>query len=121
MTGKKTLVLGASEKPWRYSYMAALLLKSKGHPVEAVGLSEGKIEDIPIQTGKPEISDVHTVTMYVAPEHQPALYDYILGLRPRRIIFNPGTENPELEQMARQQGIEVEEACTLVMLRTGQF
>jgi predicted CoA-binding protein len=121
MTEKKTLVLGASEKPWRYSYMAAQLLKSKGHPVEAIGLSKGKMGDIHIQTGKPELRDVHTVTMYVAPEHQPALYDYIFSLNPRRIIFNPGTENAELEQLAAEKGIEVEEACTLVMLRTGQF
>lgn len=121
MTEKKTLVLGASEKPWRYSYMAAQLLKSKGHPVEALGLSAGKIEGIPIQTGKPELRDIHTVTMYVAPKHQPALYDYIFSLQPKRIIFNPGTENNELEQLSKEKGIEVIDACTLVMLRTGQF
>lgn len=121
MTKKKTLVLGASEKPWRYSYMAARLLKDKGHPVEAIGLSPGKMEDIVIQTGQPVLEDIHTVTMYVAPENQDGLSDYIFSLHPERIIFNPGTENVVLQKAAEEKGIEVVDACTLVMLRTGQY
>jgi uncharacterized protein len=118
---KKTLVLGASEKPWRYSHMALQLLASKGVPAVAVGQSGGKVGSVAIVTGQPAYSDIHTVTMYVSPEHQGTLEKYILELRPKRIIFNPGTENRALAEKANSEGIEVVEACTLVMLRTGQF
>jgi len=118
---KKTLVLGASEKSWRYSHMALQLLTAKGVPALAVGQSEGKVGQIKIETGQPAYTDVHTVTMYVAPEHQGNLEKYILSLQPKRLIFNPGTENSALAAKARSEGIEVVEACTLVMLRTGQF
>jgi uncharacterized protein len=118
---KKTLVLGASEKPWRYSHMALQLLAAKGVPAVAVGQSDGKVGAVAIETGQPAYPDVHTITMYVGPEHQGNLEKYILSLRPERIIFNPGTENRDLAEKARATGIEVVEACTLVMLRTGQF
>jgi len=118
---KKTLVLGASEKEWRYSYQAVKLLTAYGHDVEAVGAKEGRIGTVAIQTGQPAVSDVHTVTMYLSPERQAAVMPYIMSLQPRRIIFNPGSENPELEQYATSKGIEVLEACTLVMLRTNQY
>lgn len=121
MTEKPTLVLGASEKPWRYSYMAVELLNLKQVPVSAVGLKAGKIGSIPIFDGQPKIENLHTITMYVAPENQGALESYIFSLQPRRIIFNPGTENVILSKKAAAAGIEVVEACTLVMLRTGQF
>ncbi len=118
---KKTIVIGASSNPERFSHKAVKLLSRNGHPVVAQGIREGKIEDIEIIKGKPQISDIHTVTMYIGPARQPEYYDYILSLNPKRIIFNPGTENPELKQMAEEKGIETVENCTLVMLNTGLF
>ena len=113
---KKTIILGASTKPERYSNKAALRLVNAHHPVEAIGATEGKIGETTIQTGKPEIANVNTITLYLNPQRQREYYDYIIGLKPKRIIFNPGTENPELRAMAEQAGIETVEACTLVML-----
>ena len=118
---KITLVVGASEKSWRYSFMALQLLESKGVPTRAIGMSEGRVGHTPILLGKPYFEEIHTVTMYVSPEYQEPLIDYLIGLKPKRIIFNPGTENFDFEQKAEAAGIEVVEACTLVMLRTGQF
>lgn len=118
---KKTVVLGASENPSRYSFLAVERLREKGHPVVAVGKREGKIKDTPILTGEPFVNDVDTVTLYLNPVLQVAAYDYILGLKPRRVIFNPGTENDELEEMLRSKGIEPVEACTLVMLAAGMY
>jgi predicted CoA-binding protein len=92
-----------------------------GHEVFPVGLKKGEISGLKIQNGFPEIKDVDTVTLYVGPAHQPYWYDYILSLKPTRIIFNPGTENPELENKATANGIEVEIACTLVMLSVGNY
>ena len=89
--------------------------------VVAIGLKAGEIDGVPIQTGFPEIEEINTVSMYVGAKNQPSFYDYILKLKPSRIIFNPGAENPEFEKKAKEQGIEVVEACTLVMLSTGQF
>jgi len=118
---KKTIVIGASPKPERFSYKAVRLLNHNGHPVIAQGVREGKIDDIEIIKGKPKIEDVHTVSMYIGPARQPEYYDYILGLNPKRIIFNPGTENDEFIQMAKEKGIETVENCTLVMLNTEIF
>ena len=118
---KKTVVLGASDNPSRYSFLAVERLREKGHPVVAVGKREGKIKDTPILTGEPLVNDVDTVTLYLNPVLQVAAYDYILGLKPRRVIFNPGTENDELEEMLRSKGIEPVEACTLVMLAAGMY
>lgn len=118
---KKTLVLGASENPQRYSNMAIRRLLSYGHPVEAIGRRAGSVSDVPIETGTPTIAGVDTVTLYLNPTNQQPYYNYILSLQPRRIIYNPGTENPQLQQMAAAAGITNVEGCTLVMLSTGQF
>jgi len=115
-TEKKTLVLGASPNESRYSNMAVRRLREAGHPVVAVGLREGTIADVSIQQGLPALEGIHTVTLYVGPDHQPAYYDYLMALRPQRIVFNPGTENTELLRLARENGIETEIGCTLVML-----
>ena len=118
---KKTVVLGASDNPSRYSFLAVERLREKGHPVVAVGKREGKINDTLILTGEPLVNDVDTVALYLNPVLQVAAYDYILGLKPRRVIFNPGTENDELEEILRSKGIESVEACTLVMLAAGMY
>jgi predicted CoA-binding protein len=118
---KKTVVLGASPKPIRYSYSAVEQLTSKGHEAVPIGIKDGAIAGIEIIKGTPEVDDVHTVTLYVGPKRQPPYYDYIFNLKPKRIIFNPGTENPELIQLAKDRGIEVEVGCTLVMLSIGNY
>ncbi len=118
---KRTLVIGASEKPSRYSNKAIKLLGKYGHDVKAIGIRPGKVEDVEIETGFPDYDDIHTVTLYIGPARQPQYYDYILKLKPERIIFNPGTENVEFEKMAKERGIEVVENCTLVMLSSGLF
>jgi predicted CoA-binding protein len=118
---KKTLVLGASDNPSRYSFRAVHQLKQHGHEVVPVGIRKGQVAGLPIHTDRPAEADVDTVTLYVGPQNQPAWYDYILDLQPRRIIFNPGTENAELEQLAQARGIRTEEACTLVMLSIGNY
>jgi predicted CoA-binding protein len=118
---KKTLVIGASDNPDRYSYLAVNQLRSHGHPVVALGPKKTKVGDVGIDTVKSSFPDIDTVTLYVNPRIQKEYYDYILSLKPRRIIFNPGTENEELASLARARGIEPMEACTLVLLSTGQF
>lgn len=118
---KKTLVLGASENPERYSNKAILRLRSKGHSVVAIGRRKGQVDDVPIGTDQEPVADIDTVTLYLNPTNQKPYYDYILSLHPKRIIFNPGTENPELEQLAEENGIYTQEACTLVLLGTGQY
>jgi predicted CoA-binding protein len=121
MSSKKTLVLGATPDSSRYAYLAANRLVSKGHSIVNVGIKNGEVAGVPIE--KPEVihNDIDTVTLYVGPQNQPALYDYILNTHPKRIIFNPGTENTELRRMANDQGIETEYACTLVLLSIGQY
>ena len=121
MSAKKTLVLGASENPQRYSYLAVQQLVSHDHPVLAIGKKEGVVKGVKISTTKDAHNDVDTVTLYLNPAHQKQYYDYILSLNPKRIIFNPGTENRELASLARNNGIETLQACTLVMLSTGQY
>jgi len=118
---KKTVVLGASPKPERYAYKAIQQLLLHGHEVVAIGNRQAMAETVPIRTGLPEVRDVDTVTLYLNPLRQQEYYDYILQLHPRRIIFNPGTENDNLDALARQNGIETIEACTLVLLSTGQY
>lgn len=120
-SSKKTLVLGASENPLRYSNIAINRLIGNGHPVVAIGKRVGKVAGVPISTEKTEEKDIDTVTLYLNPAHQRQYYDYILSLKPKRIIFNPGAENDELYDMASKQGIKPVEACTLVLLSTGQF
>ena len=118
---KKTLVLGASDNPERYSYLAVNRLRTHGHPVVALGRKKAKVADVDIDTAKKDIPGVDTVTLYLNPANQKEYYDYILSLHPKRIIFNPGAENPELEALAQSKGIQPMEACTLVLLSTGQF
>ncbi len=118
---KKTIVLGASDNPERYSYLAVQNLIKQNHPVVAIGRKAGMINGTSIITDHPAEKDVDTVTLYLNPVAQKEYYDYIFSLHPKRIIFNPGTENDELENLAKQKGIQVLEACTLVMLRTGQY
>ncbi len=117
----KTLVLGASENPGRYSYLAVKKLLSKGQEVLAIGKTGGNVDGVVINKEPVDTDEVATVTMYLNPLHQKAYYDYILSLKPNRIIFNPGAENEELETIAQKAGIKTIEACTLVMLSTGQF
>ncbi|TRZ41799.1 CoA-binding protein [Robertkochia solimangrovi] len=118
---KKTLVIGASDNPSRYSYLAVQRLSSKGFPVYALGRHPGKINGIEIDTGTPSYPDVHTVTLYINPSNQKELYEYLTGLNPTRVIFNPGTENPDLAALLQSKGVETIAACTLVMLGTGQY
>ena len=118
---KKTLVLGASVNPQRYSNMATISLLNHGHQVVLIGLKTGEIKGQPILTGQPELKDIDTVTLYLNPANQKPWYNYILTLRPKRIIFNPGTENPELFEQATRIGTECTEACTLVLLSIGAY
>lgn len=118
---KKTLVVGATENRDRYANRAAHSLLQRGHAIELLGLREGNIDGQPIKTGLPDLADIDTVTMYVGPRSQPALYDYIRQLKPRRVIFNPGAENPDFARQLRHDGIEPINACTLVMLSVGTY
>ena len=121
MNEKKTLVLGASDNPSRYSYLAMERLRSHGHPVVAVGRKHSFVAGIEINTEKIQWENIDTVTLYLNPVHQQQYYDYILSLHPKRIIFNPGAENEELITLAEEKGISTIEACTLVMLSTNQY
>lgn len=118
---KKTVVLGASDNPSRYSYLAVEKLNRYGHPVVAIGKKTGKVGDTNVITERPAETEVDTVTLYLNPQHQKQYYDYILSLHPKRIIFNPGAENEELYKLAKENDIQPVEACTLVMLGTGQY
>jgi predicted CoA-binding protein len=118
---KKTVILGATDNPDRFAYRAAHSLIRHGHLVALVGIKKGVVAGQDIMNGKPAIADVDTVTLYVGPRNQPEWYDYILNLQPRRIIFNPGTENQELEKKAQEKGIQTVEGCTLVMLSAGMY
>lgn len=123
MKSKKTVILGASPNPSRYAYAAAELLLDHGHEIVPVGIRRGEVFGKQIQDirKQPIIKDVDTVTLYINPAHQPDWYSFLLALKPKRVIFNPGTENPELEKQLSQNGILAVHACTLVMLRTGQY
>lgn len=118
---KKTLIIGASNNPERYSYKAAERLLHHGHEIELLGLRNDEIFGRKIDTERKKYSDLDTVTMYIGPQRQPDYYDYIILLKPKRVVFNPGTENPDLEELLTENGIEFEEACTLVLLQTGQY
>lgn len=120
-TPKKTLVMGASTNPGRYAYKAIKMLERFGHPVVAVGKKEDNLDGVKIEKEHVSFEDVDTVTLYLNPMNQKQYYDYIVDLKPERVIFNPGTENPELYAILKQKGIEIEVACTLVMLSINQF
>jgi uncharacterized protein len=121
MQEKKTLVLGASANPERYSYLAVRRLRSHQHPVIAIGKRKGNIGDVQIETDHIPVGDVDTITLYLNAMNQQEYYDYIFDLKPRRIIFNPGTENDSLIKRCEENGIEPVIGCTLVMLSTGQY
>lgn len=118
---KPTIILGASPNPSRYSFLATLRLEEAGHTVYPVGIKEGMIGNNSIITDKNFIKKVDTITIYIGAKKQAEWYNYIFQCNPKRIIMNPGTENPELWSMAKEKGIECEEGCTLVMLATSQF
>ncbi len=118
---KKTVVLGASPNPSRYSYKAVKRLNAHGFEAVPIGIRKGIIDGIDIQLESPFVRNVHTITLYMNPERQKPHYDYILSLEPERIIFNPGTENIELIKLAKENDIEVEIACTLVLLSVGEY
>ena len=119
----KTVVVGATPNPERYAYLATQMLQQYKHEVVLLGIKKGSVLGIDILNlyDKPALPDVHTITLYIGPQHQEAWIDYLLQLRPKRIIFNPGTENDYFAQRAGEAGIDVVEGCTLVMLRTGQY
>ena len=121
--GKKTVIIGATPNPSRYAYMAARMLMDYGHEIVPVGIKHGQVFGKEIQDLRKQekIENVDTVTMYIGTRHQPEWYSYILGLKPARVIFNPGTENDELIQKLSDAGSDPIEACTLVMLRSGQY
>jgi len=117
----KTLVIGASLKKERYSNKAIQKLKNFKHSVVAIGLREGEVENVAIETSKIPFKNIHTVTLYLNPKRQEEYFQYIISLHPKRVIFNPGTENPEFYNLLNAEGIFYEEACTLVLLSTGQY
>ena len=121
MQQKKTLVLGASLKPHRFSYKAVTKLIRYNIPVVAVGIREGSIGDVKIEKPFPELNDIHTITLYIGPASQHLYIDYILKVNPVRVIFNPGTENPEMKKRIMEKGIQVERNCMLIMLSKGEF
>jgi predicted CoA-binding protein len=118
---KKTLVLGASLKSNKYSNFAIQKLVNNKVDTVAFGLKEGVVEEVPIKTELLPYTDIHTVTLYLNPKNQEAYYDYIVALNPKRVIFNPGTENPEFYKILKENNIAFEEACTLVLLSTNQY
>lgn len=121
MKNYNTIVYGASEKPYRYSYRAVKMLHERGYTVHPIGSREGEIDGIKILTGEPELENIHTISMYLSAENQKNHYDYIIGLKPQRIIFNPGAENYELVKLAKENGIFTENACTLVLLSIDEY
>lgn len=118
---KQTLVLGASLKSERYSNIAIKKLRNYNHDVKAFGLRVGEVNDVTIDTELMPYKDIDTVTLYLNPKRQEPYYDYIIGLNPKRVIFNPGTENPEFYKLLKQNDIDFEVACTLVLLNTNQY
>ncbi len=117
------MIVGATTNRGRYAYLAAEMLTEYGNEIVPVGIKKGEVfgKEILDIRSKPYVADIDTLTLYIGPDHQPEWYDYLLNLRPKRIIFNPGTENEEFQRKATQQGVEVLEACTLVMLRSNQY
>jgi uncharacterized protein len=120
---KKTVIIGATTNPSRYAYLAAGMLTEYHHEIIPVGIKKGEVYGKQILDihQRPSVSDVDTITLYIGPQHQPEHYDYIMSLKPKRVIFNPGTENPEFEKIIEESGAEAWEACTLVLLRSGQY
>jgi predicted CoA-binding protein len=119
---KRTLIVGATN-PSRYAYFAAKMFAERGSEFIPIGIKKGELfgREILDLRSKPELKDIHTITLYIGPSHQEEWMEYLISLKPKRIIFNPGTENPDFFKSARGAGIEVLPACTLVMLSTSQY
>jgi len=118
---KKTLIIGATPNPERYAYKAAHMLKAKGHDIVNIGIKKGELAGVQIEKPAIPYHDIDTITLYIGKDVQKEYYEYILDTNPKRVVFNPGTENQELEDLLMKQGIEPVEACTLVLLSTGQY
>jgi predicted CoA-binding protein len=118
---KNTLIIGATPNPSRYAYKAANMLTAKGHTIINVGIKTGSVAGVAIEQPGTVHQDVDTITLYIGPSIQDSYFDYIIKTNPKRVIFNPGTENAALEDLLVQNGIEPVEACTLVLLATGQY
>lgn len=120
---KKTVIVGATANPSRYAFLAAQMLTEYEHEIVPIGIKKEEVlgKQILDMRQKPAIGQVDTITLYIGPDHQPEHYDYLLSLKPKRVIFNPGTENPEFGKKIEDTGAEALEACTLVMLRSGQY
>ncbi len=116
-----TLIIGASENPKRYAHKAIKKLRAHDHKVHAIGLREGKVDDVKIITEKKDFKDIDTVSLYLNPKRQEEYYDYIIRLHPRRVVFNPGTENEDFYALLKEKAIHCEVACTLVLLSTNQY
>jgi predicted CoA-binding protein len=121
MRNKKTLVLGASTKPDRYAFKAITMLVDKGHSVLAIGQNSGEVAGVKIQTKAIPLKNIDTITLYLNPSRQRDYYNYIIEAKPKRVVFNPGTENPEFYQLLELNDIKSEVACTLVLLSTNQY
>ncbi|MCS6990754.1 MAG: CoA-binding protein [Chitinophagales bacterium] len=117
----RTLVIGVSLKQDRPANLAVRQLKQYGHPVVALGLRNGFVDDVPVLTGYPLLDNIHTVTLYLNPQRQKPYYEYIIRLKPKRVIFNPGTENHVFASLLQDAGIAVVKGCTLVLLATGNY
>lgn len=118
---RKVVLIGASDKPDRYAYKAAHQLVNHGYELIPIGIKNGEVAGVPIKTEKILLENIDTVTLYIGPQHQEAYAPYIINLKPKRVVFNPGTENDSLAQLLERKGIEAVEACTLVLLATNQF
>jgi predicted CoA-binding protein len=118
---KSTLVIGASLKETRYSNLCIKTLVSGHFPVTAIGSREGLVDEINVQTGFPLLKNIHTVTLYLGPQNQKPWYSYVLNLKPERVVFNPGTENQEFENILSTAGIEVVEDCTIMMVESYRY
>ena len=118
---KKTLVFGASLKPSRYSYITIKRLVEANQETEAFGLKKGTVSGVHVKTDATDFKDIDTITMYLGAARQKQYYDAIIALRPKRVIFNPGAENPEFYPLLEKEGIKAEVACTLVLLATDQY
>jgi predicted CoA-binding protein len=121
MKNKKTLVLGATTKPDRYAFRAINMLVEKGHTVLAIGQNTGEVAGVKIYTKAIPVKNIDTVTLYLNPARQRDYYNYIIEAQPKRVVFNPGTENPEFYQLLELNNIKAEVACTLVLLATNQY
>jgi len=120
---KKTAIIGATPNPSRYAYLAAHMLTEYGHPIVPLSIKRGAVANVALVDlrEKPPLNNINTVTLYLSPARQAEWYDYLLSLQPQRLIFNPGTENPELQQLCHDHDIKPINACTLVMLRSGTY